>query len=344
VCPKDDEWLSIPAFDTVIQIVTRSSNRLFIGAPLCRNADLLKLSAGFTQDVVLGAILLGQVPVSLRPFASKFLTKIERSIQRCMEHLRPQIEERLQQFELDSLDKGNDMITWLLQDAPPCYRTVRSLTTRFLTINFGAIHTTTLAFTSCLYDLACHPEVVEPLRKELLSVLATDGTTTTALGKLRKLDSFIRESQRMNGAPSLGMTRRVMKDFTFSNGMTVPKGHFVCAPTLATHMDARNYPNPEEFQAFRFSDMQNEEGESARSQIISVSLEWLLFGGGRHSCPGRFFAVYELKAMLSHVLLNYDVKMPNDGPRPKNFWFGHATLANPKAHVLFRKRKQAPEA
>jgi len=139
------------------------------------------------------------------------------------------------------------------------------------------------------------------------------------------------------------MARRVMKDFTFSNGVTVPEGHLLSVACMATHMDARNYPNPEEFQPFRFSDMRDE-GDSPRSQTISVGVDWVIFGGGRHSCPGRFFAVYELKTMLAHVLLNYDVKMPNDGPRPKNLWFGHSFVANPTAHVLFKRRKQAPEA
>jgi len=290
----------------------------------------------------MASFLLGTVPVPLRPFASKFLT-IERTFQRVMDHLRPLIEERLQQFDADAMDKGNDLLTWLLQDAPPCYRTVRSLTTRFLASNFAGIHTTSQAFTNALYDLATNPDCVEPLRQELIAVLATDGLTTVGMGKLRKLDSFIRESARMYGSPSLTLGRRVMKDFTFSNGVTVPEGHFVAVASYATHRDPKNYPNPEEFQPFRFADMRDE-GDSIRHQTVSVGLDWVNFGGGRHSCPGRFLAVYQLKSMLAHVLLNYDVKMPNDGPRPKNFWFGHHIVPNMTAHVLFRKRKQTPEA
>lgn len=54
--------------------------------------------------------------------------------------------------------------------------------------------------------------------------------------------------------------------------------------------------------------------------------------------PGRFFAVNELKAMLAHILLNYDVKMADDGGRPANVWIGLSSLPNTKAEVLFRKR------
>ena len=54
--------------------------------------------------------------------------------------------------------------------------------------------------------------------------------------------------------------------------------------------------------------------------------------------PGRFFAANELKAMLAHILLNYDVKMADGGGRPENMWFGRSSLPNTKANVLFRKR------
>jgi len=148
----------------------------------------------------------------------------------------------------------------------------------------------------------------------------------------------------MYGPPAIGVTRRAMKDFTFSNGVTVPEGHFVSAAPYATHYDSRFYPNPEEFQAFRFSDMREKEGEGLKHQAVMITEEWINFGGGRHACPGRFFAVNEVKGMLAYIILNYDVKLADGQPRPENVWFGHANLANKKAHVLFRKRKERPEA
>jgi hypothetical protein len=55
--------------------------------------------------------------------------------------------------------------------------------------------------------------------------------------------------------------------------------------------------------------------------------------------PGRFFAANELKAMLSHVVLNYDVKLEHEGVRPANTWFATACVPNPTAEVMFRKRE-----
>ena len=55
--------------------------------------------------------------------------------------------------------------------------------------------------------------------------------------------------------------------------------------------------------------------------------------------PGRFFAASELKTMLAYILMNYDVKLANDGGRPETLWLGRTALPNPTAEVLFRKRR-----
>lgn len=51
-----------------------------------------------------------------------------------------------------------------------------------------------------LYDLAAYQEHVEPLREELQAVLSEDGGQfrKSTMSKLRKLDSFMKESQRVN--------------------------------------------------------------------------------------------------------------------------------------------------
>lgn len=53
--------------------------------------------------------------------------------------------------------------------------------------------------------------------------------------------------------------------------------------------------------------------------------------------PGRFFAVNELKALMAHVVMNYDVTFEDEGVRPPNKWFGISVTPDPTARVLFRK-------
>ncbi|EEB94370.1 hypothetical protein MPER_06828 [Moniliophthora perniciosa FA553] len=79
--------------------------------------------------------------------------------------------------------------------------------------------------------------------------------------------------------------------------------------------------------------------ESIKHQMIAPTTEYVFFGTGRHACPGRFFAVNELKALMSHVLLNYDVKLEKEGVLPESDWFGLSNTPNRTAEVLFRKRQ-----
>lgn len=54
--------------------------------------------------------------------------------------------------------------------------------------------------------------------------------------------------------------------------------------------------------------------------------------------PGRFFAVTELKAIFTHILLNYDVKFENDGVLPETTWFSDQQTPDRNAEVMFRAR------
>ena len=52
--------------------------------------------------------------------------------------------------------------------------------------------------TYILYDLATHPEYVQPMRDEVEAVLRDEGWTYAAINKLSKVDSFIKESLRLS--------------------------------------------------------------------------------------------------------------------------------------------------
>lgn len=49
-----------------------------------------------------------------------------------------------------------------------------------------------------MYRLLSHPEYIEPLRKEVEAVVAEEGWTKAGIDKMHKLDSFVRETQRMD--------------------------------------------------------------------------------------------------------------------------------------------------
>lgn len=53
-------------------------------------------------------------------------------------------------------------------------------------------------FTQVLYRILDNPEYIEPLRQEVEAVVAEEGWTKAGMDKLHKIDSFIRETQRVD--------------------------------------------------------------------------------------------------------------------------------------------------
>ncbi|KAJ7047698.1 cytochrome P450 [Mycena alexandri] len=342
---QSKEWLAVPAFDTMMQIVCRTSNRLFVGLPLCRDPDFIKLNVDYAMEVIIAGQMINMLPAFLRPTIGPLLSPRKKILRRASKHLTPVVAERLQ--KADELgdkytDKPNDLISWLMDAAVGDERTVPALVQRVLFVNFAAIRTSTDTFTHVLYDLAAYPEHVGPLREEVESVVQKEGWTRASLNRMYKVDSFLSESQRFHGIGTLSLGRKVVKQdgFSFSNGVTLPYGSYLHSPMWSVHHDPEIYPKPEVFDGFRFAKLrQSEEVGSAKFQVITTSLEYLPFGHGRHACPGRFFAAVELKAMLAHLVVNYDVKFVNDGPRPPNMYMASACLPDSAAKIMFRKRQ-----
>jgi len=81
------------------------------------------------------------------------------------------------------------------------------------------------------------------------------------------------------------MSRLVLRPLTLSNGMTIPAGTLVSIPASATHRDETSYPNPDEFDGFRFAKLREDEGDTmtSRYQTVSTSSENVAFGLGRHT-------------------------------------------------------------
>lgn len=340
--PPSDDWVKVPALDTIRQVVCRTSNRIFVGLPLCRNKDFQDLNIQFATDVIVAAITLQLMPAFLRSLTGRYLTTLPKSIARATKHLEPVILERFKRIEEsgpDYEDKSNDMLSWLIDEAVGEERTVHDLVLRVLTINFAAIHTSSMSFTQALYALAAHPEFLGPMREEVEHVIKEEGWTKAAMQKLRRVDSFMKECQRYFGLASVTMTRKALKDFTFSDGTFIPAGTIVSAASDATHFDGHFYDNPEVFNPWRFADMRSEDGEGTKHQMVSTSNEYIPFGHGRHACPGRFFAANELKGMMAHVVLTYDVKMEKEGVIPEPTWIATNCMPNDKAEVMFRRRQ-----
>ncbi|KAJ7237055.1 cytochrome P450 [Mycena haematopus] len=363
VCAFDDvlqlqgsDWKSFPMLPTAMDIVARVSNRLFVGLPLCRDKAYLENNVRHTMDVIQSGTKISLFPEFLRPIVGPWISQKDKSNARALKILGPILEERLsKERELgpDWPKKPNDLISWLLEIAEGEQRTALDLTLRILGINMAAIHTSSIAFTQALFDLTTYPKHFLPMREEAERVIKEEGWTKAALNNMVKIDSFLRESQRLNPNGPLVMQRRVVsKDgFRFSDGTVLPYGTFLSVAARPVHYDTSKYENAATFDGFRFERervehmSQHDLGVSDNSQdvfkrhMISVGVDHLPFGTGKHACPGRFFAATELKAMLAHLVINYDIKAEVEGVRPPDIIFGTTISPNPTGKVYFRKRQ-----
>ncbi|KAJ7168739.1 cytochrome P450, partial [Mycena filopes] len=321
-----------------------------------RDEPYLRNNVEFALDVIRSAQRIALFPHFLRPLVAPFISHKSKCFATALELLGPMLENRLEkERELgpEWVGKPNDFISWLLEAAPD-HRvpTTPDLVLRMLVTNFASIHTSSMAFTHALFDLAAHPEHLRPLQEEVERVIDAEGGhwSKAALNGMVLVDSFLRESQRLNIPEPVNMNRKVMvkEGFRLSDGTILPHGAIVCVAAQATHRDAAKFDNPTKFDGFRFAReraehaAKHEEDSVFKRQMISTGVDHLPFGMGKHACPGRFFAATELKAMLAHLVLNYDVKAEVEGTRPKDIVsfnsYNSSVTPNPAGKVCIRKR------
>lgn len=114
--------------------------------------------------------------------------------------IKPVVEARKNAMRADAdFQKLDDVMQWILDSEQAKSGEIDDdeLTEIQLGLTFAAMHTTSMTTLNALYCIAAMPEFIPELRDEVSTVLKEYGTfTTAALQKMRKLDSFLRESTR----------------------------------------------------------------------------------------------------------------------------------------------------
>ena len=138
------------------------------------------------------------------------------------------------------------------------------------------------------------------------------------------------------------MGRYAVVDFTFSDGTSLPAGTVLGVSSSSVHRDPRIYEDPQSFDGFRFIKMKERaalEGYPDKNfDMITTNADFVAFGQGRHTCPGRYFASAEIKIILAHIVMTYDVRLVEDA-RPPDLFVMNGVLPNPAAKVYFRRRQ-----
>lgn len=110
-------------------------------------------------------------------------------------------------------------------------------------------------------------------------------------------------------------------------------------PVESIHYDDSIHPNAQKYDPFRFAhpDLTSEKKRYQAKSTVTLDDGFLSFGvPGRNACPGRFFAVLEIKIFVAHMLLNYDIEPIKTRPKPI-----HMMWANYPPDAKLRMRRRA---
>lgn len=190
---------------SLLDTVARLSSRVFLGDRLCRDEEWLRITKSYTVTAFQAAQALRVYPRYLRKLAHWFLPEcqmVRKQLVEAQNIITPIIEERRRARRAateagQSAPEYNDAIDWADQEAALKRSTQYDPVIFQLILSVAAIHTTTDLTCQVILDLAKNPEIIQPLREEIVSVLGAEGWKKTALYNLKLLDSCIKESQRM---------------------------------------------------------------------------------------------------------------------------------------------------
>ncbi|KFA68979.1 hypothetical protein S40285_08381 [Stachybotrys chlorohalonatus IBT 40285] len=345
--PKcDDDWAEVKLFDLMMGVITRLSNRVFVGPEICRNDEWLGASVHFGEAIAMTTMTLRMIPSWMHFFIGPLLPsywQIRKHLKTAERLLSPVIRERQAQSKEE---RGTpDLLQHMMDLASPDEQDANFLARRQLLVSFGALHTTAMAATHTLYDLAAYQEYFEPLRAEIAEAIeGKDQLDNQTILKLPKMDSFMKESQRANPPSLLSFHRYVRTPVKLNDGTVFPAGtHFAMAADAVLH-DKSMLPgggDPDVFDGFRYSRLREDPDNQNRYLFAQTDNNHLHFGHGRCACPGRFFSSVEIKVLFIYLLTRYDWKYPEGKGRPENFSAEESRYPDPSARVLIKRRKDA---
>ncbi|KAM4551294.1 cytochrome P450 7B1 [Odontesthes bonariensis] len=204
-----------------------------------------------------------------------------------------------------------------------------------------------------VYFLVSHPEALQGVRQEILEMLRDGGVefrgdrdvalSREQLDKLVLLESSISESLRLSSAST--NIRVAQEDFALrldaARSVAVRKGDIIALYPQSMHLDPEIYEQPQAFQFDRFVQDGREKTDFYKDgQRLRYYL--MPFGSGSSICPGRYFAVNEIKQFVVLLLLYFELQLEDGQSRPAldSSRVGLGILL-PSTDVRFRYRRRA---
>ncbi|KAL3478474.1 cytochrome P450 [Aspergillus californicus] len=355
----EENWRDIDLLETVRMVVAQAASRFTVGLPMCRNQQYLNDAFDAIDGCIINAGVTGGTPLILRPIVGRLVSIKTRLAQRKIQkHFRPTYRARLETLKhspgdpnhVEPQDHLQMMLRFAQKERPHELYDETNIAWRLTAANFGSMHQTSIQVTNMLLNILgsdAEYDTIAVLRDEIARIKGSDKHWTKAMvSKMVRADSVARETMRCHSFGGRAVFRKVMADGVETDaGVQLPKGTVFSFLSQPAHADEATYEEPLKYDPFRFSRVREaatEANKASNLSFVSTSAVYMVFGHGKHACPGRFLIDFELKMIISYVLANYDVKFPEEyeNKRPANEWMAEA-LAPPKGVRVLVKRRTA---
>ncbi|XP_071410581.1 cytochrome P450 7A1 isoform X2 [Pithys albifrons albifrons] len=203
-----------------------------------------------------------------------------------------------------------------------------------------------------LFYLLKSPEAMRAAIKEVQNILESAEEDISLYGKhislnrkqldnMPILDSIIKEAMRLSSA---SMTFRVAKeDFTLhleDDFYNIRKDDIVALYPQLLHFDPEIYADPLTFKYDRFLNENGEEKTDFYRNGRKLKYYYMPFGTGIAKCPGRLFAVHEIKQFLTLMLSYFEIELVDNNVKCPSLDQSRAGLGilQPSNDIDFRYR------
>lgn len=204
--PACEDWTPVKWQPFSLRAVARLSGRAFVGTSISRQEQWMDTSINFAVHVFTACVKLQFFPEWIRPLGQYLvseLRQIRRDIKIAKDMLTPIVEERLRDLDMPNTeDKPDDFIQWLIEALPEEERgDVQTQAELQMILAAASIHTTNNMLCECMSDLAANPDIQDELRREAYQILEVENGwgKKESMPRLKKLDSFMKEVQRLSG-------------------------------------------------------------------------------------------------------------------------------------------------
>ncbi|KAI9902259.1 hypothetical protein N3K66_004076 [Trichothecium roseum] len=351
--PQCDDWTKVDVQPAIANLVARMSAKVFVGDAACRDPNWVRISTELTKDIILSAWCLRLFPtwsLYLVQYLVWPLWRVKSQIRESKKIISRVIADH-HKARANGEEPEGTILDWMLDNGTAKETDPDAMTRIQCFLTSASIHTTSSNMASSLFELCTHPEWIEVLREEVQQVIKEHGVpgaqTKEGQGirqwtaKLEKLDSFVLEVQRLHPTVYINPTRAVLQPLSLKDGTQIPAGASVSWAGYDYVNDPSVTPNPERFDPMRSYNRRYANGgaESHKYTAGQPSKENLVFGFGSQACPGRYFAINEIKLLLARVLLMYDFKWPEGKTNPSNLHINEFCIVNPTAKVMMKRRQ-----